>query len=90
MDIKPANIVGFESEGHQKVWKLIDLDGAILANSQLDLHSDRLTATKAYMAPELAKAIHVTRKRHGLELRSTSRSRSEAVLGKVVQAMMNS
>lgn len=81
MDIKPLNIVEFEGGGH-KVWKLVDLDGAILANSPLDLYSDRFTFTQAYMAPELARAISVTRKQPGLERRSTSKSKSLFSRGK--------
>lgn len=80
MDIKPLNIVEFEGEGHTK-WKLIDLDGAVLANKPLDLRSDTYTFTQAYMAPELARAIYVAGKPNLLEKRSTSKSKSLFSIG---------
>lgn len=77
MDIKPLNIVEFEGANRTE-WKLIDLDGAVLANSPLDLQSDRFSFTQAYMAPELAKALHAKNKQpvHETPKRPPSKSRS--------------
>eukprot|EP00931_Biecheleriopsis_adriatica_P121040 TRINITY_DN9611_c0_g1_i1.p1 TRINITY_DN9611_c0_g1~~TRINITY_DN9611_c0_g1_i1.p1 ORF type:complete len:452 (-),score=126.90 TRINITY_DN9611_c0_g1_i1:162-1517(-) len=74
MDIKPLNIMEFDGEGG-KHWKLIDLDGAILANQSVSLDEPgRLSFTQLYMPPELALAF--CEKAAGPRLlRSPSRSR---------------
>jgi len=58
MDIKPLNIVKYESESSKVHWKLIDLDGAREANSRL-VGGD-FCYTPVYMPPELARSISET------------------------------
>eukprot|EP00930_Biecheleria_cincta_P095425 TRINITY_DN87387_c0_g1_i1.p1 TRINITY_DN87387_c0_g1~~TRINITY_DN87387_c0_g1_i1.p1 ORF type:complete len:442 (+),score=86.45 TRINITY_DN87387_c0_g1_i1:61-1386(+) len=81
LDIKPLNIVEFKGEGHSS-WKLIDLDGAVLANSPLDVASDNFTFTQAYMAPEIARAINARNRPTLLDKRSASKSKSLFSRGK--------
>mmetsp|Transcript_44356 Transcript_44356/g.117381 ORF Transcript_44356/g.117381 Transcript_44356/m.117381 type:complete len:435 (-) Transcript_44356:48-1352(-) len=60
MDIKPMNVVRFPDGNEKDVgirWKLIDLDGAQLANERLPLSGSKWCFSPLYMPPELARAI---------------------------------
>jgi len=66
LDIKPVNIVRFNSSGGQNgskaQWKLIDLDGAMKTGSEVPLTD--VVYTSQYMSPELAQALISARKAH--------------------------
>ena len=53
MDIKPQNIMRFPDDK----WKLIDMDGALDASTELRLVDSECVFTPIYCAPELAAAI---------------------------------
>eukprot|EP00930_Biecheleria_cincta_P026773 TRINITY_DN18829_c0_g1_i1.p1 TRINITY_DN18829_c0_g1~~TRINITY_DN18829_c0_g1_i1.p1 ORF type:complete len:473 (+),score=40.38 TRINITY_DN18829_c0_g1_i1:114-1532(+) len=54
LDIKPANIVRFCTDGGEAQWKLIDLDGAMKTGNTVPL--ELVCFTMHYMSPELASA----------------------------------
>lgn len=53
-DLKPANVMWFG--GADGAWKLIDLDGLLIASQLVDM-SDANFFTPIYAAPELARAV---------------------------------
>ena len=56
MDIKPSNIMEFQSD-RGSTWKLIDLDGCMLLGSQLSVDDGVASFTPIYCAPEMCKFL---------------------------------
>jgi len=65
LDIKPNNVVRFESGG-RSLWKLIALDGAVPSGGKIDL--DNVTLTPKYMPPEIASTFGDSGKERDLRL----------------------